>query len=92
VCVRVCVCVCSFRVNHVIVQVSSLKEKQVLREVRTRVWAQARHTVIQKQKKAKKGNVETFRNRRHNTNACVISVHVREETLGHRLEGKYIYS
>lgn len=50
-----CACVCSFRVNHVIVQVSSLKEKQVLRKVCTRVWAQARHTVIQKQKKAKKG-------------------------------------
>ena len=51
---------CSFRVNHVIVQVSSVKEKQVFREVRTRVWAQARHTVIQKQKKAKKGMWKRF--------------------------------
>lgn len=45
-----------------------------------------------KAEKSKKGYVETFRNRRHNTNACVISVHVREETLGHRLEGKYLFS
>jgi len=68
------------------------KRKTVLREVRTRVELnQARHS-HPKVKKKQKGYVEAFRNRRHNTNACVISVHVREETLGHRLEGKHIFS
>lgn len=89
-CVRVCVFFSCKSCNSTSEQ---FKRKTVLREVRTRVELnQARHTVIQKLKKSKKGYVEAFRNRRHNTNACVISVHVREETLGHRLEGKHIFS